>query len=576
MIHFRIDVADVATHRYRVTMTVPAPAAETVVSLPVWIPGSYMVREFGRHLSRLQARQGKKERGLEQLDKTSWRLRCEGRAALVLSYEAYAFDTSVRTAFLDDSRGFFNPTSLCLRVHGREDVPQQVQIGSLPKGWDVATGMAAVEGGRHLYQSADYDELVDHPFELGTFWRGHFEAGGVPHEFVVAGAWPGFDGKRLLADTQRICAAQIAFWHGRRKPPFGRYVFMLNAVEDGYGGLEHRASTALIAKRADLPRQGMANPVPEGYMTLLGLISHEYFHTWNVKRLKPAEFLRYDYTRENYTELLWFFEGFTSYYDDLMLVRAGLLDAPRYLKLLARTINGVMAAPGRKVQSVAEASFDAWVKYYRQDENTPNSTVSYYTKGSLVALLLDLRLRQAGSSLDELMRGLWADCLASGLTEAAVLAAVERLGGAALAADLRDWVHGHDDLPLASALAAAGVQVGQEPPAWTAALGLKLSEGPVTGVQVKSVLAGSAAARAGLSAGDELLAVDGWRIRRLDDARQWLPVDPAPFELTFVRQQRLRTLTLHPDPVVADVWTLALGERPAAKALGLRKAWLGR
>ena len=576
MIHFRIDVADVATHRYRVTMTVPAPAAETVVSLPVWIPGSYMVREFGRHLSRLQARQGKHERLPEQLDKTSWRLRCEGRAALVLSYEAYAFDTSVRTAFLDDSRGFFNPTSLCLRTHGREAEPQQVQIGSLPKGWDVATGMAAVEGSRHLYQSADYDELVDHPFELGTFWRGHFEAGGVPHEFVVAGAWPGFDGKRLLADTQRICAAQIAFWHGRRKPPFGRYVFMLNAVEDGYGGLEHRASTALIAKRADLPRQGMGSPVPEGYMTLLGLISHEYFHTWNVKRLKPAEFLHYDYTRENYTELLWFFEGFTSYYDDLMLVRAGLLDAPRYLKLLARTLNGVMATPGRKVQSVAEASFDAWVKYYRQDENTPNSTVSYYTKGSLVALLLDLRLRQAGSSLDELMRGLWTDCLASGLSEVAVLAAVERLGGAALAADLRDWVHGHDDLPLAPALAAAGIQVGQEPPSWTAALGLKLSEGPVTGVQVKSVLAGSVAARAGLSAGDELLAVDGWRIRRLDDARQWLPPEPAPFELTYVRQQRLRSLTLRPDPVVADVWTLALGERPAAKALGLRKAWLGR
>ena len=573
MISYRIEVADPASHLFRVTLTVPAPEVDTTLSLPVWIPGSYMVREFGRHLSRLSARQGRAEVPLLQLDKTTWRAHCAGRGALTLSYEAYAFDTSVRTAYLDDQRGFFNPTSLCLRVHGQEEQPHRVAFAKLPKGWDVATGMAA--DGPGAYQSANYDELVDHPFELGSFWRGQFEAGGVPHEFIVAGAWPGFDGERLLADTRRICAAQISFWHGRRKPPFGRYVFMLNAVEDGYGGLEHRASTALIANRRDLPRQGQPGQT-DGYVTLLGLISHEYFHTWNVKRLKPAEFMAYDYTRENYTELLWFFEGFTSYYDDLFLLRSGLIDLPRYLKLLSRTVNGVRATPGQQVQSVAEASFDAWVKYYRQDENTANATVSYYTKGSLLALLLDVRLRQANAgTLDELMRALWKSCPGGAMTEADVLAQVEAMAGPALRDELAAWVHSRNELPLAPALQALGLRVDEEPAGLAAGLGLKLSESPLTGVQVKSVLAGSAAAQAGISAGDELLAVDGWRIRRLDDATQWLGRD-VPFELLLSRGQRVRTLRVSPGGSAPWRHTLALQahERPSAPQQALQRDWL--
>ncbi len=575
-IRYRVGLADAAAHRYRVTLVVPAPAAEQGLSLPVWIPGSYMVREFGRHLIRLQARQGRNEVTLDQVDKTTWLARCSGRAALTVSYEVYAFDTSVRTAFLDDSRGFFNPTSLCLRVHGREAEPHELQFTELPAGWEVATAMPPAERQRNAFVSADYHELVDHPFELGSFWRGRFDAGGVPHEFVVSGTWPGFDGERLLADTRRICTAQIAFWHGRGRPPFGRYVFMLNAVEEGYGGLEHRASTALIANRRDLPRTGQAG-LSDGYLTLLGLISHEYFHTWNVKRLKPAEFMQLDYERENYTRLLWFFEGFTSYYDDLMLRRAGLIDSARYLKLIARTISGVRGTPGQQVQSVAEASFDAWVKYYRTDENTPNATVSYYTKGSLVALLLDLQLRRSGSgSLDDLMRRLWKACPGGALTEQTVLDQVEALGGAALAEDLRSWVHGRGDLPLDAALDAAGVARAEEKLTWSGALGLKLSEGPISGSQVKTVLRGSAAAEAGISAGDELLAVDGWRIRRLDDAQQWV-AEGQPFELTLVRQQRLRSLIVRPTATPALVRTVALApqSRPSPAAAALRRGWLG-
>ena len=579
MIHYRIELLDLHAHQYRVTLTVAQPAAAQRVSLPVWIAGSYMVREFGRHVSTLEARQGRAAVVLQQIDKTTWQAACSGRAALTLSYRVYAFDSSVRTAFLDATRGFFNATSLCLRVEGREDEPHALTLGALPHGWAVATAMQAADGkggkGSKAFTAANYDELVDHPFELGRFWRGRFDAAGVAHEFVVAGAWPGFDGEQLLADARRLCETQIAFWHGPKKPrpPFDRYVFLLNAVEDGYGGLEHRASTALICARRDLPRLGQA--ASDGYRTLLGLVSHEYFHTWNVKRLKPRELARIDYTRENYTSLLWFFEGFTSYYDDLLLLRAGLIDTPRYLQLLAKTINGVAATPGRQVQSVAQASFDAWVKYYRADENTPNATVSYYAKGSLVALALDLTLRKEGrGTLDAVMQRLWQGSRGGPIDEHDVAAALREVGGRAYTRELAAWVHGTGELPLPALLEAAGVAQRRDAAGFTAALGLRLAEGALSGVQVKSVLAGSPAARAGLSAGDELLGVDGWRIRRLDDAQQWL-VTGLAFDLLLVRDQQVRTLRVQPDAVPQPTLSLALADKPVAAAAALRRAWLG-
>ncbi|WP_066337442.1 M61 family metallopeptidase [Azohydromonas lata] len=581
MIQYRIDVEDAASHLWRVTLTVPQPAAEQRLSLPVWIPGSYMVREFGRHLSGLHARQGGRDVPLQQLDKTTWVARCDAAAGngapLEVSCLAYAFDTSVRTAFLDADRGFFNGTSLCLRVEGREHEPHGISFGPLPEGWDVATAMSAAPGaGAHAYAAADYNELVDHPFELGRFWRGSFEAAGVPHEFIVAGAWPGFDGERLLNDARRICQAQIAFWHPQDEAaPFERYVFLLNVVEDGYGGLEHRASTALIASRRDLPRRGTpAAALTDGYVTLLGLISHEYFHSWNVKRMKPREFHALDYTQENYTQLLWFFEGFTSYYDDLLLVRAGLIDEARYLKLVAKNLNGVLATPGRFVQSVAQSSFDAWVKYYRADENTPNATVSYYAKGALVALALDLTLRgSGGGSLDEVMRTLWRDSGGGPIGEDDIALAVQQVAGRSLAEELRRWVHGTQDVDVRPLLERMGVAWKAEPQGFAAALGLRLSEGPVTGVQVRAVLRGSAAERAGVSAGDELLAVDRWRVRRLDDAQQWLTVG-APFELLLVRNQRVLTCHVAPPADHPGTVALAVDEGAAEEAKARRKAWL--
>ena len=577
MIHYRIELHNLQAHQYRVSLSVPNPAPQQVLSLPVWIPGSYLVREFSRHLSGLQAEQGEHSVVLEQLDKTSWRAHCEGRTSLTVHYFVYAFDASVRAAFLDPARGFFNGTSLCLRVDGREAETHGVTLARLPRGWSVATSMPA--DGPRGYLAADYDELVDHPFALGSLWQGRFEACGVPHEFAVGGAWPGFDGERLLADARRICETQIAFWHGQRdpRPPFDRYVFLLQAVDEGYGGLEHRASTALVCARRDLPRSDASSNV-EGYTGLLGLLSHEYFHSWNVKRMKPRSFARIDYTRENATPLLWFFEGFTSYYDDLLLLRAGLLDAPRYLALVAKTMNGVAGTPGRQVQSVAQASFDAWVKHYRADENTANATVSYYTKGSLVALALDLTLRkERHGNLDAVMQRLWRKAEAAdggAIDEADIAAALREVGGRGYEDELAQWVHGTAELPLPALLDEFGVAVRSAALPFAATLGLRLSEGALSGVHVKAVAAGSAASAAGVSAGDELLAVDGWRIRRLDEARQWLGTDAA-FELLLVRDQRLLTLRVQPPPAPATALALGLADKPNAAAASLRRAWLG-
>ncbi|MFY9184188.1 MAG: peptidase M61 [Limnohabitans sp.] len=571
-IHYTVEAADLHAHLFRVTLTVPEPAAQQTVSLPVWIPGSYLVREFSKNLQNLSAKQGRRSLPITQQDKCSWAMACKSGQPLVLSCEVYAFDHSVRTAWLDSQRGFFNGTSLCLRVHGQENAPHQLQLQAVKTqpDWQAATGLAPVKTdkkGFGLYQAAHYDELVDCPVELGTFWSGSFTACGIPHRFVVAGALPSFDGDRLLADTQKICEAAIRFWHGAgkaagQKAPHKNYLFMLNAVHDGYGGLEHRNSTALICNRSDLPRQTPPR-THEGYTTLLGLISHEYFHTWNVKQLRPDALARYDYSQENYTQLLWFFEGFTSYYDDILLRRAGLIDDTTYLKLLGKTIAQVQQTPGRHVQTVAQASFDAWVKYYRQDENTPNATVSYYTKGALVALCLDLALRKEGQTLDAVMRGLWKRCKAGPMREQDLLDELQAYTGRSWQAEIQAWVHSTTDLPLRELLTAQGVVLDAETSTMAQRLGLRVSEAGGS-VQIKGVLRGSAAETAGLAAGDEWLGLEvgakgqggSWRLQKLDDLPALLGREQKLVALVS-RDKRLLRLPLKV-PAQASGWKLSV------------------
>jgi predicted metalloprotease with PDZ domain len=566
------------------------------------------VREFAKQITGITARQGKRAVAVQQIDKATWAVNCEAGKPLTLHYQVHAHDDSVRTAWLTTQRGFFNGTSLCLQAEGLADGPHQLELvadsfkaaanthhtGSVPSTqWQVATGLTPVHIDRQgfgTYVAANYDELVDCPVEMGTFWSGSFKACGIEHRFVVAGATPAFDGERLLRDTQKICETAIRFWHGKQRSatPHKNYVFMLNAVANGYGGLEHRNSTALICNRADLPRIDDAKP-SDGYTTLLGLISHEYFHTWNVKRLRPAEFARYDYTQENYTELLWFFEGFTSYYDDLLLRRAGLIDDAQYLKLLNKTINQVLQTPGREVHSVAQSSFEAWTKYYRQDANSPNLTVSYYTKGALVALCLDLSLRQHGVknhsvSLDDVMRALWARCCNGNnktrgpMTEADVLAVLKELTGRSWATEFKAWVHGTRDLPLEQQLVHHGVTVQHDLAQLAQRLGLRVTEDH--SVQIKTVLTGSAAHRAGFAPGDEWLGVEvprkalsqshaAWRIQKLDDLLLYAGTAKKVIALISRDRQLLRLSLVLPDTKANSTWRLTIDN---AK---LVSRWLG-
>jgi predicted metalloprotease with PDZ domain len=499
----------------------------------------------------------------------------------------------VRAAHLDQSHGFFNGTSVFLRVLGQEQAAHEVDIappaGRAYAGWRVATALPRSRGTRAygfgLYRAASYDELIDHPVEMGNFSLATFRACGVPHDIVITGQHD-CDLRRLAADLKKICEYQIRLFHGPRAQargvPFSRYVFLTMALGEGnYGGLEHRASTALICARNDLPWPGM-RATTENYRTFLGLASHEYFHTWNVKRIKPAAFTPYDLTRENHTSLLWAFEGFTSYYDDLVLVRTGLITLEEYLGMIARNAQGVLRGAGRKKQSVAESSFDAWTKYYRQDENAPNATVSYYAKGAMVGLCLDLLLRRetgGRKTLDDVMRLLWREHGATGVgvPEDGIEQAAYSVGGAAarraLAGFFRQAVHGIEDLPLKQLLSTAGIELAIETSS-VASLGARTASAP-EGVKLTHVLDGGGAQQAGLSAGDVLIAIEG------------LKASTAGLEKLLVRKRKGATVTMHAfrrDELIEREVILTpaelevharLAERAPAAARKLRAAWLG-
>jgi len=591
-IRYSIVPKQPAAHLFEVTVTVadPDPSGQRFM-LPVWIPGSYMVREFARNIVTLRAvnEAGRKVR-VEKTDKQTWQA-APVNGPLTLRYEVYAWDMSVRAAHLDDTTGFFNATSVFLAAVGHEDAPCLVDIqkpaGPAYRSWRVATALPEARGTRRYgfgeYSAQNYDELADHPVTLGEFALATFKAHGVPHDIVIAGRVVALDMARLAADLKRICEAQIALFEPKsKKAPVDRYVFMTQAVSDGYGGLEHRASTALICNRSDLPVEGRPQTT-EGYRTYLGLCSHEYFHTWNVKRIKPATFAPYDLTRENYTSLLWLFEGFTSYYDDLILVRTSLISPEEYFALLGKVVGGVMRGSGRLKQTVAESSFDAWVKYYRQDENAPNAIVSYYTKGSLVALAFDLTIRAQTNnrkSLDDVMRLLWQrfgrDFYRGkpvGVAEDEAEETFAEATGADLGALFEQAVRSTRDLPLETLLEPFGISLAPE---------RDKNARPTLGARVRgggdctlaAVHDGSAAQKAGLSAGDVLVAIDGLRVTgaNLDTLlSRYLP--GAKVEVHAFRRDELRTVQVKLDGPEVSRYSMTVTDRRAA-ARNWRERWL--
>ena len=567
---------DPSGHRLQVSLTIQTPDPRgQELSLPAWIPGSYLIRDFSRQVETIEASTAGQAVGLRKTGNHSWS--CDPCAGpLVVEYSVYAWDLSVRGAHIDESHAFLNGTSVFLAVSGQTDVPCHVQLCPPPHAsqWKVYTSLpestrhplAAKRHGFGMYIAPDYDALIDHPIEMGTPQVVQFSAHGALHEMVFTGVIPNLDLERIASDVHEICEAQIALFEPDSKAaPFldssDRYVFMTMVTGDGYGGLEHRASTALMASRHDLPVVGQKD-AGDGYQTFLGLVSHEYFHTWNVKRIKPVRFAPYDLSREAHTELLWVFEGFTSYYDDLMLLRSRVIAEADYLRLIGKVISNVHRTAGRFKQSVAESSFDAWTRYYKQDENSPNALVSYYTKGSLVAMGLDILIRRASGdtrSLDDVMRLLWQrygrDFYRGGnkgIPEDALPGLIREATGVDTSDFIARHAYGREDVPLETLLSSQGFSISWKPEAGVTSLDARVqtSHGET---KLATVYEGGAAHTGGLSAGDALVAINGVRISDKSSLERALRAyQPGDVVSVFVfRRDELRAFDVMLNPPAA-------------------------
>ncbi|HEY3356063.1 MAG TPA: M61 family peptidase, partial [Polyangia bacterium] len=543
---YRVRIPEPQTHLVEVELTVPA-ADPLEVAMPAWTPGSYLVRDYARHVRDLAATQNGRALHARKDDKQTWRV--TGAAApgdpVVVRYRVYAHELTVRTAHVDEEHAFLHPAAVLLYAPAHAAEPCAVEI-EVPPGLAAATGLAeepAAARDTRRFVARNADELYDAPIEISAFERLDFAAAGVTHHLVVCGR-ARFDRAQLVVDVKAFVDQTIALFG---TVPYGAYTFIVHFTPGGSGGLEHHNSSAILANPyVFYPRKA--------YEDFLELLCHEHFHAWNVKRIRPAALGPFDYRRENYTRSLWVMEGVTSYYDRLLLRRANLLPAKRYLARLGEELAKLHQVPGRFVQSLEEASFDAWIKFYKPDESTVNSTVSYYLKGGLVALALDLEIRSrtgGARSLDDVMRLLFArfGAAPAGFPDETVQALCEEATGLDLSPFFDDFVRGRAEVDLGPTLAgfglrltgrweeepepahgavttpapaAAGAAPGAapapvaappappppRPPAWLGAT-TKAEHGRAV---VAGVLTGAPGERHGLAPGDEIVALDGFRV----------------------------------------------------------------
>lgn len=508
MLHYQIEFDDYRQHLIHVTLRFLANPNQELW-LPTWIPGSYLIREFSKHIESVKASdEAGRILNIKKTEKNRWRLFNTDHELITVEYDVYAYDLSVRGAYVDQSRLYVNPACVCLGLQDQEQAACEVEV-FLPdelKHFQLATGLPSksLVKGRFTLKADNYDQLIDSPFELAEQSRFSFEANGIPHEFVISGKHTTNMG-RLEADIQKICQTEINMFGSA---PFQNYTFMTMATGNSYGGLEHCNSTSLITPRDDLPKADEAEEPSKDYQRFLGLCSHEYFHSWLVKFIRPENFTHYDLHKEGYTSLLWIFEGFTSYYDDLILLRSGVISQQSYLDLLKAQLDRYLQNPGRLIQSVSESSFDAWIKFYRQDENSNNAGTSYYNKGSLVALCLDLGLRLRGSNLDALMRRLYENTQQGiQVNERTIFELCHELTGDNWIEQINHLINTTDELPLDQLFPEFGLSYTLKHDK-ALAFGLKGVD-KAEGVVVQQVRRDSAAAQAGLSANDVILAIDG-------------------------------------------------------------------
>ena len=508
MLHYQIEFDDYRQHLIHVTVRFVAQPTQ-VLSLPTWIPGSYLIREFSKHIEGVRAYD---EDGrllqIRKNEKNKWQLFNTDFELITVEYDVYAYDLSVRGAYVDQTRLYVNPACACLGLEGQDDKAIEVELFLPPelKHFQLATGLPSksLVKGRYTLKAQNYAELIDSPFELADQTRFSFEANGIPHEFVVSGKHA-MNEQRMKQDIEKICTTEISMFGSA---PFENYTFMTMATGNSYGGLEHPNSTSLISPRDDLPKANEPVEPSTDYQRFLGLCSHEYFHSWLVKFIRPENFVNYDLNKEGYTSLLWIFEGFTSYYDDLILLRSGVINQESYIKLLKSQIDRYLQNPGRAVQTVAESSFDAWVKFYRQDENSNNAGTSYYNKGCLVALCLDLGLRLRGSSLDALMRKLYENAQ-NGIqvNERTIYELANDLTGDDWSEQINHLINTTDELPLDQLFPEFGLSYTLNHDK-SLPFGLKLADKP-EGVLIQSARRDGSGVLAGLSANDVIVAIDG-------------------------------------------------------------------
>ncbi|WP_073851083.1 M61 family metallopeptidase [Pontibacter flavimaris] len=505
-LRYTLSMPEPHTHYFEVEAELSGARKKYIdFTMPVWAPGSYLVREFAKNVESFEATDGTgKALRSEKIDKNTWRVYSNKASVVRAKYDVYAYEMSVRTSYLDASHGYVNGTSMFMYPEGFEK--QQGTLVVKPfSGWDkVSTGLKST--GKFTYTFPNYDILADSPLEIGTHEVYEFTAAGVPHELAMYGGG-NYEPKKLMADMTRVIEEAVKVMG---QLPVDRYVFIVHNLERGGGGLEHLNSTTLQTSRWNYGNES-------SYHGFLALVAHEYFHLWNVKRLRPAPLGPFDYNSENYTRLLWVSEGITSYYDDLLVRRAGFYSPDRYLGIVAGSINSVENTPGNKIQSVAESSFDAWIKYYRRNENSNNAEVSYYTKGGVLGHLLNMEIMEAtkgDKSLDDVFRYMYEryyQKLDRGFTEEEFKQAIEKVSGRDMDAFFRSFVHGTESPDYNQYFDAAGLQLvntneGSQSINWGAST--YMSGGKL---MVRGVSRGSSAWEGGLNANDEIVALNGYR-----------------------------------------------------------------
>lgn len=549
------------------------------LSMPVWTPGSYLVREFARHVTDLDAAAPDGTAlPVTKLDKNTWRVDPGAAERLDVSYTLYANELSVRTSHVDGDHAFLSPAGTFLYRHGHQGRPHEVVVDA-PEGWGVFTGLPERDG---VFVAADYDELVDSPFEIGPHETIAFEVNGVPHRAVMGGAVD-LDHDVFAEDLTTLCT-EVAAVFGNM--PFEDYTFILLFVDSGGGGLEHKNSNVSIGNRWRVTSE-------DGYRSFLGLLAHEYFHAWNVKRFRPEALGPFDYDRENYTPDLWVAEGITSYIDDLSVLRAGFADGVKgYLADRAKAFRSEAEQPGARRTSLALSSHDAWIKLYRPDENSRNHTVSYYSKGALVALLLDLRIRRetdGAATLADVLRLGWARYTEQGrgFPPTAMQELASEVAGADLSGFFADYVEGTAPLDVDSELAWVGLRLKVSPSKTDRELpeddeGYKLepSLGITTGesgglCRVDTVYEDGVAFAAGVLHDDLILAVDDMRVSRSTLQSRLDKRAGETVTLTLFRGQSLRRVELTPALERLEDWKIVSVDEPTEAHFAAFEAWTG-